>query len=118
MISLKNTPINTLIVALVFFIIMGILVFLEQLSLFIFIWYIGLSLVTFLIYAVDKSAARKDKWRTPENTLHLLSLCGGWSGAMLAQQFLRHKSQKQPFRLIFWISLFINLVLLLWFILK
>ena len=48
-------------------------------------------------------------------TLHLLSLCGGWTGAMLAQQGLRHKSQKQPFRLIFWITIFINLTLLfLW----
>ena len=51
--------------------------------------YIGLSLLTFLAYAVDKSAAINGRWRTPEKTLHLLSVSGGWPGALLAQQLLR-----------------------------
>jgi len=32
--------------------------------------------ITFLVYALDKSAARRDRWRTRESTLHLLSLIG------------------------------------------
>ncbi|XOF35391.1 MAG: DUF1294 domain-containing protein [Candidatus Electrothrix sp. YB6] len=70
--------------------------------------YFVLSLLTFLVYAKDKSAARRDAWRTPESTLHLFSLIGGWPGALIAQQQLRHKSKKQPFRFIFWTTVLLN----------
>lgn len=56
------------------------------------------NLLTFWIYWQDKHAARTDAWRTPEKTLHGLSLLGGWPGAWWAQQLLRHKSAKQSFR--------------------
>jgi uncharacterized membrane protein YsdA (DUF1294 family)/cold shock CspA family protein len=70
--------------------------------------YIGLSLVTFLAYAVDKSAAINGRWRTPEKTLHLLSVAGGWPGALLAQQLLRHKCSKPSFLAVFWITVAAN----------
>jgi uncharacterized membrane protein YsdA (DUF1294 family)/cold shock CspA family protein len=72
--------------------------------------YLGLSAATFIAYAADKSAASNGSWRTPENTLHMLALAGGWPGALLAQQFLRHKSTKQPFRQVFWATALLNVV--------
>ncbi|MGL6122255.1 MAG: DUF1294 domain-containing protein, partial [Shewanella sp.] len=54
--------------------------------------YLTLSLLTFIAYAIDKSAAKRNKWRTKESTLHLLALMGGWPGALFAQNLLRHKS--------------------------
>lgn len=72
--------------------------------------YLGLSAATFIAYAADKSAASSGSWRTPESTLHLLALAGGWPGALLAQQFLRHKSTKQPFRQVFWTTVLLNVV--------
>lgn len=71
-------------------------------------WYLSLSLVTFLVYARDKAAARRQDRRTPEKTLHLLALLGGWPGAWCAQQWLRHKSSKAFFRRVFWLTLLIN----------
>jgi uncharacterized membrane protein YsdA (DUF1294 family)/cold shock CspA family protein len=71
--------------------------------------YIGLSLLAFLAYAVDKSAAIKGRWRTPEKTLHLLSVAGGWPGALLAQQLLHHKCSKPSFVAIFWITVAANI---------
>ncbi len=71
--------------------------------------YLGLSLFTYLMYAWDKKAALAGAWRTPENTLHLLSLAGGWPGALLAQFQLRHKSRKQPFKAILWVTVFLNI---------
>lgn len=62
------------------------------------------SVVTFAVYAMDKAAARRGGRRTPENTLYLLSLAGGWPGALLGQVLLRHKSAKMPFRIVFWIT--------------
>ena len=78
------------------------------------IWVAGLYLVlgiaTFIAYAADKSAAASGSWRTPESTLHALALAGGWPGALLAQQFLRHKSTKAEFRQVFWATVLLNVV--------
>jgi uncharacterized membrane protein YsdA (DUF1294 family) len=71
--------------------------------------YIGMSLITFATYAMDKAAARAGRWRTSEVSLHLLALACGWPGALLAQQWLRHKSAKQPFRAVFWLTVILNL---------
>ena len=72
--------------------------------------YLGLSLITFAVYALDKSAAERGQWRTPEKMLHLLALAGGWPGALLAQQFLRHKSVKPAFRVVFWLTVGVNVM--------
>jgi uncharacterized membrane protein YsdA (DUF1294 family)/cold shock CspA family protein len=74
--------------------------------------YVVTSAVAFAAYAADKTAAASGSWRTPENVLHLLSFAGGWPGALLAQQFLRHKSTKQQFRQVFWATVVLNLVTL------
>ena len=72
--------------------------------------YAGASVVTFIAYALDKSAAERGAWRTPESTLHGLSLAGGWPGALLAQQFLRHKTTKAEFRSVFWGTVAVNVI--------
>jgi len=78
--------------------------------------YLAASLVCFLAYAIDKSAATAGRWRTPESTLLLLGLACGWPGAILAQQLLRHKSNKAAFRSAFWVTVVINVgAFVLWF---
>ena len=74
--------------------------------------YALMSVVTFMVYAKDKAAARDGRWRVSESTLHLLSLLGGWPGALLAQQVLRHKTIKVTFRTTFWFTVVGNLALL------
>lgn len=66
------------------------------------------SMVTFVVYAADKAAAMRNGSRVPERTLHLLSLAGGWPGALVAQQVLRHKSSKREFRQVFWATIALN----------
>lgn len=68
------------------------------------------SVATFVAYARDKAAATKGRRRTKETTLHLLSLVGGWPGALVAQAALRHKTQKREFRTVFWITVAVNCV--------
>ena len=62
--------------------------------------YAAMSVVTAIMYAVDKSFAMRDRRRVRERTLHLLALCGGWPGAVIAQQIFRHKRRKLGFVLI------------------
>ena len=70
--------------------------------------YAGASVVCALVYAIDKSAAVAGRWRVSESTLHTLSLVGGWPGALVAQQVLRHKSNKAAFRSVFWATVVAN----------
>ena len=70
-----------------------------------------MSIASFIVYAVDKNAARRNARRVPERTLHLLALFGGWPGALLAQHILRHKSVKLPFRRVFWGTVCGNIIL-------
>ncbi|PVW75206.1 DUF1294 domain-containing protein, partial [Klebsiella pneumoniae] len=42
----------------------------------------------------------------------VLGLAGGWPGAILGQQCFRHKTQKQPFRTRFFISVALNVAAL------
>ena len=78
--------------------------------------YGALSLVTFAVYAADKAAAVSGARRTPVATLHLLALAGGWPGALVAQQWLRHKSVKQEFRRVFWATVILNALGVLWLV--
>lgn len=61
-----------------------------------------MSLVTYFLYADDKSRAKRKDWRTSEQTLHLCELAGGWIGGFIAQRILRHKSQKGSYQARFW----------------
>ncbi|MFK3789305.1 MULTISPECIES: DUF1294 domain-containing protein [Pseudomonas] len=65
--------------------------------------YGAVSLLTFLAYWHDKRQAREQGQRTPENILHALELAGGWPGALLAQQLLRHKTRKLSYQALFWL---------------
>ncbi|MGB2741849.1 MAG: DUF1294 domain-containing protein [Cognaticolwellia sp.] len=77
--------------------------------------YFACSIITLLAYRSDKTKASKQgASRTPESTLHLLALSGGWPGAAIAQQIFRHKSQKRAFRIVFWQTVIVNCALLAW----
>ncbi|MBB5863388.1 DUF1294 domain-containing protein [Xanthomonas sp. 3058] len=67
-----------------------------------------------IAYRGDKRAAQRGRQRTPEATLHLIALLGGWPGALLAQQLFRHKSSKATFQLRFWITVVLNIIALCW----
>lgn len=72
-------------------------------------FYAVVSVIAYVTYAIDKKAAIKNRRRVSEKSLHLLGVLGGWPGALLAQQRLRHKTQKTSFQLIFWITVALNL---------
>jgi uncharacterized membrane protein YsdA (DUF1294 family) len=75
--------------------------------------YGGASLVCFIAYALDKSAAIHGRRRTPERSLLLLGLACGWPGALLAQRWLRHKTVKTSFRIAFWCTVALNIAIAL-----
>ncbi len=74
------------------------------------ILYPVMSFITFGLYADDKSRAQQGRWRTQENTLHLCEFMGGWLGAFVAQQKLRHKSSKVSYQVVFWVIAILHIV--------
>ncbi|MCE9664817.1 cold shock and DUF1294 domain-containing protein [Halomonas sp. M5N1S17] len=78
--------------------------------------YALLSVITFAMYGIDKAAAGKGRRRTPEATLLLAGLIGGWPGALVAQQLFRHKTRKHPFQAIFWCGVLVNCGVLGWLV--
>ncbi len=95
-----------------FLIYLAILFFADKVSVWVLGFYLLINIWTYLLYRLDKNAAQNNQRRTPEDTLHLFSLLGGWIGALIAQLTLRHKSQKQEFRQTFWASVVANIVIL------
>lgn len=101
--------------SLVFVSVLGIAAFFVPTKTLLPVYIVGISVVTFIIYAVDKAAAMSGSWRIPEKTLHLLALAGGWPGALIAQQTIRHKSSKPSFQAVFWVTVALNCAAIVYF---
>ena len=114
--SRKKNSAATKLVALSFLVLVAASVIVERLPLAVLVIYLVISVITFAAYARDKSAARDGRWRTKESSLQLLALCGGWPGAIIAQQSLRHKSQKLSFRIGLWCMIALNSAGFIWLI--
>lgn len=98
-----------------FFVALGVLtIIIKAIPPFIIAAYGIASAITFITYAIDKAAAEKGDWRVAEATLHAMALFGGWPGALLAQQTLRHKSSKHSFQAEYWGTVIVNLAVTSW----
>lgn len=75
------------------------------------VWYlIGINILAFLLYGLDKNLAKKKLYRVSEYSLLVLSLFGGSLGSLLGMQIFHHKNKK----ISFWI--FNSLFLIVWII--
>lgn len=70
--------------------------------------YLLINLITFFVYAVDKTAAKDGARRTQR----VRCILGGWPGALIAQQTMRHKSKKQRFRIVFWMTVTVTVIVI------
>ena len=112
--SRKQSSSSAIVFAVCFLAAVGISTFVTDMPLIVPGAYLVLSAITYLIYAWDKASAKAGRWRTQERTLQLLALLGGWPGALIAQQMLRHKSKKTSFRIVFWATVLLNCAGLVW----
>lgn len=78
--------------------------------------YLAMSAVSYFTYLFDKAAAGQGRRRTPESTLHLVDLLGGWPGALIAQQQFQHKTAKASFQVGFWLTAVVNLAGVGWLV--
>lgn len=72
------------------------------------------SVIAFVLFGIDKRRAIRQQPRVSEKTLHLLSILGGWPGAHLAQRLFHHKTLKARFRIVFWLTVTVHLIIIGW----
>ena len=59
---------------------------------------VGVNILAFLVYGIDKWRAKKGKWRISEAALLLLAIIGGSIGAWLGMKVWHHKTMHKKFK--------------------
>lgn len=80
------------------------------------IYLLVMTLLTFLVYGVDKRRAIKKRYRIPESSLIWLTILGGGLGAFLAGHLFHHKTRKWYFQLTWYVGIILDagLLYLMW----
>ena len=67
-------------------------------ELILIIYLLAVNIIAFLMYGIDKSRARRGKWRISEKTLIGIAVIGGSIGALLGMLVFHHKTKHWYFR--------------------
>ncbi len=70
----------------------------QHITAFLIVYLVFMNIAAATLFWRDKRSSVSGGWRTPESTLLGIAFWGGSVGALAAQQVLRHKTRKQPFR--------------------
>ncbi len=103
-----------------FFMVVSVFSLIGKLPVYLPVYYTWVSSISFIMHYHDKNKAKNNDWRTPESTLHTVDVLGGWIGATFAHKLLNHKAAKADFRVMFYVTIFLNIagLLGLYFFLK
>ena len=72
-----------------------------------------MSLISFIMYGIDKRKAQLGKWRISEKALLLSALFMGGPGAFLGMQLFRHKTKHLHFKLLVPLFCIINIAIII-----
>lgn len=84
----------------------------------IIIYFIVINLIGFFVMWLDKRKAIKGSWRIPEKTLFLITALGGGIGTIAGMYIFRHKTQKLGFVIGFPFITILEIILIIWLIIK
>ena len=63
------------------------------------LYLLAINLLAFLLYGIDKSRAKRGKWRIRESVLILMSFLLGTIGSLAGMRLFHHKTLKKKFRI-------------------
>ena len=84
----------------------------------IIIYFLLMNLIGFFIMWLDKRKAKKGAWRIPEKTLFVITALGGGIGTTAGMYVFRHKTQKIQFVIGFPFIKILEIIKIIYFILK
>ena len=80
--------------------------------------FIVINIIGFFIMWLDKRKAIKGSWRIPEKTLFIITALGGGIGTIAGMYTFRHKTQKIQFVIGFPFITILEIVTIVYFVLK
>ncbi|MCR5672761.1 MAG: DUF1294 domain-containing protein [Lachnospiraceae bacterium] len=83
---------------------------------YIAVYLFVINLAGFIVMALDKNKARRNKWRVPEAILFLFAIFGGSIGCFLGMRIFNHKTQKPRFYIGIPVILGVQILVLLYLI--
>ena len=84
----------------------------------IIIYFIVINIIGFFIMWLDKRKAIKGSWRIPEKTLFTITALGGGIGTIAGMYTFRHKTQKIQFVIGFPVITILEIMAIIYFVLK
>lgn len=84
----------------------------------IVIYFVVINIIGFFIMWLDKRKAIKGSWRIPEKTLFIITALGGGIGTTAGMYAFRHKTQKIQFVIGFPFITILEIVTIMYFVLK
>lgn len=59
----------------------------------LYLYLAAVNVISFIIFGIDKSRAKRHAWRVPEKSLFLLAVIGGSVGAIAGMYIFHHKTK-------------------------
>lgn len=84
----------------------------------IVIYLVVINVIGFFIMGIDKRRAKNNSWRIPENTLFLITALGGGIGTIAGMYVFRHKTKKTAFTFGLPAILILEIILVVYLLLK
>ena len=80
--------------------------------------FLGLNVFGFFLVALDKSKARRHRWRIPEKTFFVIAALGGSFGTYGGCLFFRHKTKHPQFMIGLPLIIFVQIGLGIWWLMR
>ncbi|MBO4778852.1 MAG: DUF1294 domain-containing protein [Bacteroidales bacterium] len=81
----------------------------------IILFLLGINIVAFLAFGIDKYKAQHNMWRIPESTLLTMAALGGSIGALAGMKVWRHKTLHNKFRIGIPVIIVLQIMAIAWF---
>ena len=75
---------------------------------------VGVNLISFIIYGIDKYNAVHKHYRVSEYSLYCLAIFGGALGSLIGMRVFHHKTKK----ILFWVVNIISLIIWIWILIE
>lgn len=89
-----------------------------ELTKYLIIYLAAINLLSFALFGIDKSKAKRGKWRIPEKSLFITAILGGSIGALLGMRTFRHKTKHKSFTIGIPTILILQIAIAAYFILR
>jgi uncharacterized membrane protein YsdA (DUF1294 family) len=77
----------------------------------LYVYLAAINLATFLLFGLDKLAAKTGITRVREAALYFFALIGGSPAALAAQSFFHHKVSKKKFVRMYWLIVLLQIAI-------